>query len=781
MKRFLAILLTALLVIGAFPAAMFSVSAIAPINYGVDFSVESVSAMPGQTVELGISVYGYEQISGLLLYEMQYDSSALEFVEFRDYGELVTNSVAGDNSISSSDKIINLGYSPNIIPNGKICTAVFRVKNSAKEGDYSITFSTVGASDNGAQVYSMFSGGIINVYHWVRGDFDLNNVVNMLDAVYFIGWINFPYTGLYPMVYNGNKDFNHDKRIDMLDAVYFIGWVNFSYTGLYTIDWEEVDFTTDTDGDGLPDMYEINIKLNPNKQDTDDDGILDSDEDPDGDNLTNIQEYRRETDPLNKDTDGDGLTDGSEEYTDPLNPDTDGDGLTDGDEIVVYWTDPLDYDTDGDGANDGWEIRNGFDPLKYDYAFTNIVVTPVTTNDPEVSPSVKMADAMTGEQAQTLKVEESKDESLEQFDGTIGKAYDFSVEGTFTEATLEFEFDENLNDPQDPVIVYVDDSGDATHIYELDTTVTGNVASATVTHFSTYMLVDRKTFKEKNKFIDILGDGITYSAAEVVLVIDASGSMSSNDNSYTRLATAETIINRLSGNVKFGLVKFESYITVYTQTLTSDKEVVKSYLTESNFAPTNSTQMYTGINSALNLFSADDTVAKIMVVLSDGAADSNDRTKHASTIAAAQAKDVHIFTIGLASSSSYSYFQNYLVPLAEQTGGEFNHAQVAEGLWDAFDRVGDIVDIGMDSDSDGIPDYYENKYNTVEFVNAFSFSEQFPLDINNPDSDGDGFRDGIEIKITYYHVPGTDGKETVMVTGVVVSDPTNPTSTPRNK
>ena len=39
------------------------------------------------------------------------------------------------------------------------------------------------------------------------------------------------------MVYDGNKDFNNDGTVDMQDAVYLIGWINFSFTGLYDIDW----------------------------------------------------------------------------------------------------------------------------------------------------------------------------------------------------------------------------------------------------------------------------------------------------------------------------------------------------------------------------------------------------------------------------------------------------------------------------------------------------------------------------------------------------------------
>jgi len=64
------------------------------------------------------------------------------------------------------------------------------------------------------------------------------------------------------------------------------------------------------------------------------------------------------------DTDGDGLTDVEEKQlrTNINNPDTDNDGLSDRLEVKIYFTNPLSADTDKDGISDGEEVKRGLDP-----------------------------------------------------------------------------------------------------------------------------------------------------------------------------------------------------------------------------------------------------------------------------------------------------------------------------------------------------------------------------------------------------------------------------------
>jgi hypothetical protein len=89
----------------------------------------------------------------------------------------------------------------------------------------------------------------------------------------------------------------------------------------------------DTDGDGLPDFWELRYFGSLAQT-----GAGDFD----GDGLTHAQEYAYGTIPTMQDTDGDGATDGQE---------------------IAAGCNPLVVDTDGDGMSDGWELAYGLNPL----------------------------------------------------------------------------------------------------------------------------------------------------------------------------------------------------------------------------------------------------------------------------------------------------------------------------------------------------------------------------------------------------------------------------------
>jgi hypothetical protein len=177
---------------------------------------------------------------------------------------------------------------------------------------------------------------------------------------------------------------------------------NFFY-GLSEVQFDGVPgVAEDTDGDGLPDSYELANTDPPSA--TGLNAADDLENGGAGDGLTNLQEFQAGTDPNDPDTDGDTLEDGAEVAgagdrppTDPTDPDSDGDGLTDEVETNTgvdngptdTGSNPTLVDTDGDGHDDPVEIAKGSDPSDPDS------VPPVDPSDVipvlSVTPSTEIA------------------------------------------------------------------------------------------------------------------------------------------------------------------------------------------------------------------------------------------------------------------------------------------------------------------------------------------------------------------------------------------------------
>ncbi len=202
----------------------------------VIYTISSTSAKPGDSIEVTLSVASDVVVNGLLLDNLTYDKNVFEFVEFADYGDLITTSALGANGVDSANGVISLGYTEAVKPNGQICVIKLRVKDAAEDGEYTISVDGA-ASANGQKLPSIVNSGKITISKWVSGDFNSDEKLDMKDVVHFMNWINFSWTGKYPMLYEGDKDFNKDGNVDMKDVVYFMNWVNFSWTGNYDINW----------------------------------------------------------------------------------------------------------------------------------------------------------------------------------------------------------------------------------------------------------------------------------------------------------------------------------------------------------------------------------------------------------------------------------------------------------------------------------------------------------------------------------------------------------------
>ncbi|MBD3186689.1 PKD domain-containing protein, partial [Candidatus Bathyarchaeota archaeon] len=190
---------------------------------------------------------------------------------------------------------------------------------------------------NGSQALFHFTGSpgdLPTSYEWNFGDGTQNATTSI--AVH-----QFNSSGKYTItltVTDANNDTDTLQRVDFIEV--FNPGIDSDGDGLLN----EVEILihhthpgdADSDGDSMPDGWEIGYALDPND-------ALDAYFDDDIDGLKNNEEYAAGTDPTRKDTDADGLDDWSElnrHGTDPTRKDTDGDGYSDRVEIR-WWSDPI--------------------------------------------------------------------------------------------------------------------------------------------------------------------------------------------------------------------------------------------------------------------------------------------------------------------------------------------------------------------------------------------------------------------------------------------------------
>ncbi len=372
---------------------------------------------------------------------------------------------------------------------------------SFDEGD----FEKVGATEDYQYIYSITNGcSSIEIY---AVGYDLNNVAVESNHIY-VQCKDGVYATVLP-----------DTDGDGLEDVYEI------YYG------SDVNLE-DSDEDGLGDYYEVYASSTyPGLADSDDNKIMDGDEDYDGDGLSTLEECNKGTDPLNPDTDYDNLSDGEEVNvcdTDPLVADWDEDGLVDGDEIALG-TDPQLYDTDEDGVKDGDE--------KFKQTYTHQVEnqeSPVT----EVSVTLEG----TGNLETTTHIESvmNKDALCTGVVGLVGEPFSIETTSKFESATITFKVDKELledNSFDSLMFLWYDEENQ--NFVELDTVLdeTTGCVSVETTHFSKYMLVNRKKWFDawavEMDYIKLDTDNIDDEAQQYTIIsIDVSERMMQYDPVY---------------------------------------------------------------------------------------------------------------------------------------------------------------------------------------------------------------------------------------------------------
>ena len=553
--------------------------------------------------------------------------------------------------------------------------------------------------------------------------------------------------------------------------------------GLFDIYEKVIDtdpLNPDTDGDGLPDGYEvITLNTDPLEIDTDGNGISDADEDFDNDNLNNLGEYQNLTEPFNPDTDDDGFLDGDEVYTyntDPLNPDTDNDGLLDGEESYdgsmytkygVYF-DPLNPDTNGNGILDGDEVFGQSKQQSvetYDETITDVKVDMDTNGNIERNLSIE---SMYNIDAMSTNVY-----------AMIGEPFNFTSSTNFKSATITFKIDQSkLGDTlfDNLIILWYNEEDQV--FEEMPTTrdAVNSTVSTTTTHFSQYMVVDsQKWYANWNNSLSELRKmwtaGTSYQRnLHTILMMDCSSSAYSSDpyspslkvgyngvtseniedirnsinsqwdaeyycvKSCDRFDICDGIINNKGSNDAVALITFAGGVVSNSGWIYS-KGTLRNVLAQNigNYGGIGSWR--SAISTALSMVKQDTSDIYRIVIISDTNANSGviSSNEFASNVI------LNVVNVGTGS------FGNNIEEVAQATGGDVYNAISASDL--TYQTGGIITSpeqfIGTDSDGDGIPDI-------VELYGLKPNGEPINTDPNKKDTDGDGIDDNVELG----YIPG---------------------------
>jgi len=163
------------------------------------------------------------------------------------------------------------------------------------------------------------------------------------------------------------------------------------YIDSWIEDWNRLDLWTDTDGDGLPDHWEVGFGLNRTTSIIPGTAITEHSYDPDADGLNNLEEYRNGGDPLSPDTDGDCISDllelafaqteGISARKAMSNSDANSNGIEDGNETECGDTlENIDVDTTTDSDGDGVININDLCPNTLEGISVNIDGCPLDSD-----------------------------------------------------------------------------------------------------------------------------------------------------------------------------------------------------------------------------------------------------------------------------------------------------------------------------------------------------------------------------------------------------------------
>ena len=382
------------------------------------------------------------------------------------------------------------------------------------------------------------------------------------------------------------------------------------------------------------------------------------------------------------DYDDDGITNQEEEQlgTNMFSDDSDGDSISDSDEINTYKTDPLNPDTDGDGINDGYEIALGLNPLTpysngVDHDMDRVFSHSITAESSAFTLDISGNAVVVASAYMALY----NNEYLSEINGIVSPIIDIYTDansGAFESATLTYTYTDaelGASSADNLSFYYINETTKEFEKVETVIDAANRTATATLSHFSKYVLADLSL---------IVND---FGTADVMFVIDNSGSMSWNDPSDARLDAIKDLAGSFNEKIKSALITFTGSAKKEIENFQRYDESFEKKVNALYGTAAGGTSISRALSLANTVFT-ESTPNKIIILFTDG--EDYDVSGIKSAVKSAVEKSIRIYVIGLGDSVNSTMLSQ---DIAEPTNGKYYHIDDAKKIDYVFSGIKGMI------------------------------------------------------------------------------------------
>lgn len=218
--RIASFLLTMLMVITAAPVTVISAESSGTAD--AQLIMDSVFAMPGETVEMNITLKNAPTVKSMSISNIKFDTDKMTLTNV----EWICDAEIKNWNQSQGRGV--LAFGENTDANGTVVKLTFEINKIVDDADVNVmcamSLKRMDDADNEIPVPVSIISGNVTIRNAIRGDMDANDKLNSNDAVYLLYYVMFGKDD-YPIRQNGDMDGN--GKVNSNDAVFLLYHVMF--------------------------------------------------------------------------------------------------------------------------------------------------------------------------------------------------------------------------------------------------------------------------------------------------------------------------------------------------------------------------------------------------------------------------------------------------------------------------------------------------------------------------------------------------------------------------